>query len=251
MPKTSTYAYGEAIYRTVQAGEVVQLGASYPDFSCLCAGQPREWAVYGLDGKFIGYLWQSNLNGVTPAPLPPPPPTGTQWTAARLLPPNYGRVVSLTNCPLLVGVTSECGPKYPYGQYRTPEIGEIVALYTNGWGWAAGGGPIWTVYSITHGDTLIVYGADMQGLAPAPGTPEPALPAGWFAGVLKTATKTCGPIYGPDYGGGVTAGVAYRLWFPASGGYVMPMNVDAFVSAVPAADPHFGTFAGVAAGCFL
>lgn len=181
----------------------------------------------------------------------PPPTSTTQWVNARLLPPNYGRVVSLTNCPLLVGVMSECGQKYPYGQYRTPEVGEVVALYTNGWGWAAGGGPIWTVYSLTHGDTLIVYGADMQGLAPAPGTPDPPLPDGWFAGVLKTATKTCGSLYGPDYGGGVTAGVAYRLWFPASGGYMLPPNPDAFASAVPAADPHFGTFVGVAVGCFM
>lgn len=68
VPKESSYTYGEAIYRTVQAGEVVKLGARIPDAACACAGAPREWAVSGLDGKFIGYLWEANLSGVAPAP---------------------------------------------------------------------------------------------------------------------------------------------------------------------------------------
>jgi hypothetical protein len=68
VPKDSPYTYSEAIYRTVQAGEVVRLGARVPDVVCACVGQPREWAVSGLDGRFIGYLSEANIAGVAPGP---------------------------------------------------------------------------------------------------------------------------------------------------------------------------------------
>jgi hypothetical protein len=203
------------------------------------------------DGTAVATITDSDVAA------PPPPPAGINWVAARLLPFNYGRVVSLTNCPLLVGVASSCGSHYPVGARRIPEVGEIVALYTNGWAWSApvdgapSGGPMWTAYSLSHGDTITVFSADMTGIAPALGSAEPALPAGWYGGVTKTATKNCGPYYGPEYGGGVTAGTSYRMTFPAAGGEIFPGNPEAFVSAVPAVNPHFGAFAGVKADCFM
>jgi hypothetical protein len=133
-----------------------------------------------------------------PAPTPAPPPPGTAWVAAPLQDGAFARVrVSASSW-------SRLGP----GAGRALIPGEIVAVYFNGWGYEASGQASFAIYALSDGASGRALAGDLEGVAPASGTPPPPLPADWWVPGLVTAARSCADIRAS--GPGVSAGGTYR-----------------------------------------
>jgi hypothetical protein len=139
-----------------------------------------------------------------PTPPPPPPPPTSAWISAPLHDGGFARVKAISDSKW---ETTGAGAGRPL------IVGEIVAVYFNGWGSEANGQTSFAVYTLSDGGAGRAYAADLEGVAPSGNPPLPppnmGLPADWWVPGLVVANKTCANAFDPAQPG-VTRGGVYR-----------------------------------------
>lgn len=143
---------------------------------------------------------------------------------------------------------------YGPGEMQPLRVGQIAALYTNGWGVNFDGRISYALRVLPLTDMAgdgRAWAEDLAGVAPT-GTP-PTYPADWYLGWLATANQSCPDAYGRAGYPGVAAGTVYRSTLVVGSTYRPPAGqagtAGVAVFTVPAADPYLGPLAVVMADC--
>jgi hypothetical protein len=167
----------------------------------------------------------------------PCPTTAPAWVAAPLRAGGFARVTA-------VDAWDIAGP----GLGRQLQVGEIVAIYVNGYGANYDRRTTYAVRAITDGADGRAYADKLEGVAPT--GPAPGMGAGWYYGWPAVAARSCPDIYGRADRPAITAGIRYRV-AAVVGGMVPPwqMAPEAAIVAVPEANPYLGPLAVVRADC--